>query len=226
MVGQRAKEPESARQMLINRREAILRVSAMLGGTALVGQAAMLAGCAQEEHDAAAAAEPAHAAPVTGSFTAEDIAYLDEVADTILPETDTPGAKAAGVGAFMALMVTDIYAPGDQQVFRNGMQTLDERCLEANGKDFRSATPSERLSLLEALDQEQYDHMQVRGDGEPAHWFRMMKELTLVGYFTSELGCTEALRYVETPGRFDPCAPLEAGDTVWAQHGAETSSRL
>jgi len=46
----------------------------------------------------------------------------------------------------------------------------------------------------------------------------MMKELSLLGYFTSEIGYTEAMRYLETPGRFDPCAPYEDGETIWASH--------
>ena len=53
---------------------------------------------------------------------------------------------------------------------------------------------------------------------EPAHYFRMMKELTLLGYFTSEIGCTQAMRYVESPGRFDPNAPYAPGDKSWASH--------
>jgi hypothetical protein len=52
----------------------------------------------------------------------------------------------------------------------------------------------------------------------PAHYFRMMKELALLGYFTSEIGCTKAQRYVESPGRFDPCVPYTKGEPAWAPH--------
>jgi hypothetical protein len=52
----------------------------------------------------------------------------------------------------------------------------------------------------------------------PAHYFRMMKELALLGYFTSEIGCTQAQRYIESPGRFDPCVPYTAGEPSWAGH--------
>ena len=58
------------------------------------------------------------------------------------------------------------------------------------------------------------------GTEPPAHYFRMMKELALLGYFTSEIGCKQAMRYVEAPGRFDACIPYAAGDPAWAQHGA------
>jgi hypothetical protein len=52
----------------------------------------------------------------------------------------------------------------------------------------------------------------------PAHYFRMMKELALLGYFTSEIGYTQAMRYIESPGRFDPCTPYTAGEKIWADH--------
>ncbi len=55
-------------------------------------------------------------------------------------------------------------------------------------------------------------------DTLPAHYFHMMKPLALLGYFTSEIGCTKALRYVESPGRFDPCTTWTPGDPAWASH--------
>jgi hypothetical protein len=146
-----------------------------------------------------------------GSFTAQDIAFLDEVAETILPETKTPGAKAAHVGAFMALMVTDTYEDREQAIFRDGMRSLNEA-------SFLTATPAQRLALLERLDREQKAYMDARERGAPAHYFRLMKELTLLGYFTSEIGCTQAMRYAETPGGFEPCVPYRPGETAWAAH--------
>jgi hypothetical protein len=192
---------------LIDRREAIRRVTALLGGIALVGEPHLLPGT-----------RPARAN--AWHFSADDVAFLDEVADTILPETKTPGAKAAKVGAFMAQMVADTYEERDQQVFREGMATLDEACRRMHNASFLEATAAQRLALLEQLDREQKAYMDAR-DGSadaPAHFFRMMKELTLLGYFTSEIGCTQAMRYEETPGRFDPCLPYTPGETAWASH--------
>ena len=143
---------------------------------------------------------------------------LDEIAETILPETNTPGAKAAGVGAFMTLMVSDAYYEPDQQIFRDGMTAIDAQSREASDSDFATADSDNRLSLLQALDAEQYEYMQNKAAGAPAHFFRMMKELALLGYFTSEIGYTQAMRYVETPGRYDPCVEHEPGDKAWAQH--------
>ena len=236
---------------MIDRREAIRRVTALLGGMALVGGGALMTGCRDRSEVARAT-----------TFSAEDVAFLDEVADTILPETKTPGAKAAKVGAFMALMVTDTYDPDDQQHFRDGMRKLDEESMKENKLSFMKASPQQRLALLERLDKEQKGDADGRskaakerdakkaaadsaageadkrlpdqrkenavgGDGSgaaaitkdpPKHYFRMMKELTLLGYFTSEIGYTKAMRYVESPGRFDPCLPYAPGETSWASH--------
>ena len=200
-------------QSLIDRREAVKRVSFMLGGLALVGSSSgLLAACSNQDRAAVAKAG-------TSAFTAEDIAFLDEVADTILPDTaKSPGAKAAKTGAFMAVMVTDTYTPADQQIFRDGMTALNEASKKANGgATFVAATPAQRTALLTAMDQAQFDFQKVRKD-QPQHYFRMMKELTMLGFFTSEPGMTKALRYKESPGPFQPCVPYTKGDPAWAQH--------
>jgi glucoside 3-dehydrogenase (cytochrome c) hitch-hiker subunit len=219
---------------LITRREAILRVSALLGGVALVGGSGLLTGCREKNEGG-----------TDGPFTPDDIAFLDEVAETILPQTSTPGAKAAKTGAFMALIVTDSYSARDQKVFRDGMRKLDDASRKANNVSFVQATPSQRLALLEIVDKEQKAEGDVRkaeaikktqaflaqpspvSDASaataitaapPVHYFRMMKELALLGYFTSEIGCTQAQRYVEAPGRFDPCLAYHPGEKAWAPH--------
>ena len=247
----------------IDRREAIKRVGVMLGGVALVGGTNLLTAC---EKAGTPARETAAAAP-PAPFTTQDVAYLDEIAETILPQTKTPGAKAAKTGAFMALMVTDGYSPADQRIFRDGMRAVNEATQQAHKVDFMAATPEQRLAVLTQLDREQKRHSDARdaavrakrglppvpvpaeagtagkeGDAylsdqrqentptgkstpapaitadSPAHYFRMMKELAVLGYFTSEIGCTQAQRYVESPGRFDPCVPYKPGEKAWAGH--------
>jgi len=186
----------------MDRREAIKTVSLMLGGTFAVSSG--LLGAVERAH-----ARAKHPGQQVGVFTAQDIALLDEVADTILPETKTPGAKAAHVGAFMALMVTDTYSDRDAGVFRDGLKQLS---------GFMALAPAERLARLEQLDREAKTYMDARAQGAPPHFFRLMKELTMLGYFTSEIGVTQAQRYRETPGRFDPCLPYTPGETAWAGH--------
>ncbi len=207
--------PNDNERSLMDRREALKRVSALLGGAALVGSSALWSGCAPK--DAATVAEGGAATPFT-PFTPDEIAFLDEVADTILPETSTPGAKAAKTGALMAVMVTDCYEPKDQAIFREGMTKLEEASQSANKTSFVASTPAQRLSLLEGLDQEQLAYTKSRTGDQPTHFFRMMKELSLLGYFTSEIGVTQAQRYAESPGRYDPCLPYVKGETSWAAH--------
>jgi hypothetical protein len=198
---------------MITRREAIQHVAAVLGGIALSGGDQLLAFSFDEAALAQATTKGA------GAFSAADVALLDEIAETILPETSTPGARAAKTGAFMALSVTDVYTAENQSIFRDGLRKVDEACTTAHGKSFMMATPAERLTVLQALDREQKAAMDARqSSDEPRHYFRLMKELALLGYFTSEIGVTKALRYVEAPGRFDPCAPHHPGDRSWAGH--------
>ncbi|MEO6529101.1 MAG: gluconate 2-dehydrogenase subunit 3 family protein [Gemmatimonadaceae bacterium] len=252
------KEPSQT----MDRREAIRRVSALLGGAALVGGTNLLTAC-----EKAQSPPPVKAPVAAGAFTSDEIALLDEIAETILPETKTPGAKAAKTGAFMALMVTDGYSPEEQQRFRDGMRKVDEATQQAHKVTFMAATPPQRLAVLTALDREQKHAMDARdavirakkglppvpvvadagpagkeGDAylsdqrqenaaaskanpaptitaeSPTHYFRMMKELALLGYFTSEIGTTKAQRYEETPGKWEPCIPYEPGDLAWAAH--------
>jgi hypothetical protein len=210
----------------LTRREAVQRVTLMFGGIALIGDSHVLASPIEP-----AVLDQAMAAGV-GRFTAADVALLDEIAETILPETSTPGAKAARAGAFMALMVTDAYTEQNRLVFREGLTALDAACRAAHGAGFMQATQVQRIALLEMLDRAQRTETLEREDtprsrapaaeaaldDAPRHYFRMMKELALLAYFTSEVGYTRALRYIESPGRFDPCAPHAPGDRSWAPH--------
>jgi hypothetical protein len=191
---------------LVTRREAIRRVSALLGGAALIGQSAWLA------RDAAAQKAS------RSLFTEADVVLLDEIADTILPETKTPGAKAAHVGQFIAMMVTDTYDPREQRVFLGGLETLERESRRENGGGFMASSPRQRLTLLERIDREAVEYMRQPGANDRPHYFRMIKELTLLGYFTSEIGYTQAMRYVETPGRFEPRTTYTVGDKAWAPH--------
>ncbi|MHB8817416.1 MAG: gluconate 2-dehydrogenase subunit 3 family protein, partial [Steroidobacteraceae bacterium] len=125
----------------------------------------------------------------------------------------------------------DGYSSAERMTFREGMHNLDGAMKQRNGVSFLHATPSQRLALLTTLDREQKRVMDSRKAAmdareaaaptehpAPVHYFRMMKELALLGYFTSEIGCTRALRYVESPGRFDPCIPYAPGEPAWAAH--------
>jgi Gluconate 2-dehydrogenase subunit 3 len=191
----------------MNRRDALTRVGLLLGGT-VVGAEMFLSGCknAPEQHIGAGGT----------NFSNDDIAYFDEIAETILPATDTPGAKEAKVGAFWATIVKDCYTENDQKVFLDGIKKLNDASQQKNGKSFMDSAPDQRHDLLVALDKEQKDYTATKKKEDPAHYFRMMKELTLWGYFTSEPGATKALRYVAVPGKYVGCMDYKKGDKAWA----------
>lgn len=190
----------------MNRREALSSVALLLGGT-IIGAEAFLSGCTSTDKKIGAAGL---------NFSPDDIAFLDEVGETIIPATSTPGAKEAKIGEFMKTIVNDCYEPKDQQIFLEGMKKLDDASKQKNGKSFLSSTPEQRHNLLVDLDKEQKDYTAKKKSTDPNHYFRMMKELTLWGYFSSEVGATKALRYVAVPGRYEGCIPYKKGDKAWA----------
>jgi len=187
----------------MDRRELLKMITVLTGG-AFIGGELLLTGCKNE--------------PAMGgeAFNAQDVAFLDEVADTILPPTKSPGAKEAKVGQFMTVMVNDCYTEKDQKVFHEGINKLNEASKKANGKSFLDATPEQRTTFLTALDKEAKDYQKSKKKDEPAHYFTMMKQLTLFGYFTSKEGATQALRYKAVPGKYEGCIDYKKGDKAWA----------
>jgi hypothetical protein len=201
----------------MNRREALSSVALLLGGT-IVGAEAFLSGCTNPDKKIGTAGL---------NFSVQDISFLDEVGETIIPATDTPGAKETGIGEFMHTIVRDCYNEENQQIFIDGMGKLNEACKQKNGKYFMECSPAERKSLLIDLDKEQKSYSANSNSmdpkdlihekkGNPVHYFRMMKELTIWGYFSSEAGATKALRYIAVPGKYEGCVPYVKGEKAWA----------
>lgn len=184
---------------LLSRREAIARLALVLGGT-LIGGDVWLRG------------ETVAGKTLVNDFTAADLALLDEIGETIIPATDTPGAKSIKIGAFMVMMVNDCYDNAHHAAFRAGLPAINAASKAKFGHDFMAASPAERTALLNELDAEQRKHQATKPKDAPAHYFRMMRQLTIVGYFTSETGATQALNFAEVPGRFDGNAPYKKGD--------------
>ena len=188
----------------MERRE-LLRLIALATGTAFIGGDLFLSGCKN--------------APALGgaTFSEEDITFLDEVAETIIPKTTTPGAKDAAVGTFMTVMVNDCYDKKDQQIFHEGIKKLDDACQKAHNTGFMKATPEQRTSLLTTLDKEAKEQAKSKGKDDPNHYFTMMKQLTLFGFFTSKPGATQVLRHEAVPGRYDGALAYKKGDRAWAE---------
>ncbi|WP_215223920.1 gluconate 2-dehydrogenase subunit 3 family protein [Echinicola shivajiensis] len=188
----------------MNRRDALTKVALIMGGT-VVGANLFLTGCSREASKT-----------VESLFSPEIIDFLGDISDTILPPTSSPGAKEAGVGEFIPVMVRDCYSQIDQQIIVEGIGKLENSAKSKYNRIFQELTKAERTELLTIIDKESIDHQQKKGVEEPRHYFYLIKQITLLGYFTSELGTTKALRYVAIPGKYIGDYPYKEGDKAWA----------
>ena len=184
---------------LMNRRDALKSVVLLMGGT-VIGSTALLTGCAPDSQLKEL------------TFSAEDLAFLDEIGETIIPTTDTPGAKATKIGEFMQMMVKECYDADQQTTFISGLTTIRTDFKGEKSLEFMEATPEDRLAFLNALHQKYV----ASGEEKKPQIIHMLRDLTVLGYYSSEIGATQALRFVETPGRFDPCIDYKKGDKAWA----------
>jgi hypothetical protein len=187
----------------MNRRELLKMVAAATGGVVIGGEF-FLAGCKNPD---AGVGESA-------TFGESDIAFLDEVAETIFPKTSTPGAKDAKVGQYMSVMVTDCYEAKDQQAFRDGMKKINEACDKMHKHGFMKASPEQRKELLVSLDKERAEYQKTKKKEDPNHYFQAFKQLTIMGYFTSKEGREGATNYQPVPGKYQGDIPYKKGDKV------------
>ncbi|GAB3707972.1 gluconate 2-dehydrogenase subunit 3 family protein [Spirosoma flavus] len=211
----------------MNRRDALMRVAALAGATITLPALA-------DTLEASAARRALTGKPVF--FTPDQDATVAELAETIIPTTKTPGAKAAKVNEIIDVILKDCYKPDDQQRFVEGLAQTNKLSQDAYGKAFVQLDPTQRIEIvkkLEADDKEQKAKMKAAKDVAKVSnsqadlqmpdakkvytpFYSILKDLTLTGYFTSEIGATQALEYVAVPGRYDGCVPLKAGQKAWA----------
>jgi hypothetical protein len=202
----------------MNRRD-LLKQIALLTGGAVVGAEVFLSGCGTGPKTEA-------------GFTNKVIALLDEVGETIIPATATPGAKAAQVGEFMKIWVTDCYTQQEQDTFFAGLPKLDEACIKMHSKPFIDCDAKQRHDFLVSLEKEAKEFNTKKDETEkplreaalkegkefvaaPPHYYTMMKQMTLHGFFTSKTGVTETLRHIQVPGKYDGALPYKKGDKAW-----------
>lgn len=160
-----------------------------------------------------------YTAKIRTGLTTNDIPLLDEIAETIIPSTGgTPGAKTTKIGTYMMLMVTDCFKPEDQQIFVDGLNVLDDRCAAEYNYSFIDLKATQKLELLEQVQLEAIAFgIEQEGIEKPMpHYFDMFKSLTISGYFTSEIGASQARNYLPVPGKFEACIPYHEGDRPWA----------
>ncbi len=190
--------------MHLTRRDLLQNVAILLGGSIVGGSVFSISGCQSTDK------------AVNALFSESQLAFMNEIADTILPTTSSPGAKTANVGKFMSVMVLDCYEVANQKIFMDGLKKIDELSEKKFNSSFVKATASQRTELLKTLDAEQSAYQASKTKEAPSHYFRMMKELTVLGYFSSKEGATQALRYLPVPGKYDGAYPYKKGDKAWA----------
>jgi hypothetical protein len=196
--------------MTLDRRQA-LRTLAFggIGAVAAPAWAEALAGIAHSHADhahtaVAAAAEAAPWAPkVFDAHQNETVVVLSEL---IIPQTDTPGAKAAKVNEFVDLVLDDA-SESDRKQFLKGLAWMDARSQELFGTDFVSAAPEQQTALLTILASPKNKAFE---DQVGIDFFNAIKGLTITGYYTSEVGMKQELGddgqlfFLEYPGCTHP----------------------
>jgi hypothetical protein len=190
----------------ITRREAVRRLTVLLGGAASASTiTALLSGCE---------ASPPPADWTPAALSNGQIDLLRVVVDRIIPRTDTPGASDVGVPAFIDLMLDRWAGADERERFLTGLDGLDRLMREEQGSTFLAADADTQAALLTRLDA---DAVAARGeDVDPLPFFARLKEWTLVGYYTSQAGATEELRWLATPGRYEGDLPLQEVERTWA----------
>lgn len=150
-------------------------------------------------------------------LTENDIPLLDEIGETIIPETiSSPGAKATMIGAFMVSMVNDCFNAMQKNIFIQGLNTFDEYCQQKYKNAFIKLDSFQKNEFLIQLDTELKQNIKLGKTPTGEHYLNMLKQLTIKGYFTSEIGAKKALRYDVVPGKYEGCIEYKKGDKPWA----------
>ncbi len=147
-------------------------------------------------------------------FAADKEKLAAEIADTIIPPTGTPGAKEAGVGPLIILLLNDCYSAKDQKIMNDGFDMVETMSNDMYKKSFVDLSLADRTEVLKKVEANAIADKKAGVKG-PNFW-PMIKELSMMGYFTSEAGATKALEYVPVPGAYHGCIDLKPGQKAWA----------
>jgi len=185
---------------LITRRKAIQGAASLVGGTIAAAQLGIFM-----SRPAIAAAE--NSAPLF--FDQDQFLLVERIIDVMIPETDTPGAHAAGVHHFIDQMLAEWASPERQARYVQGLHDLDLHLRGAGGEKFVSSSPARQLELLSAVDKEAF------ADGARDTFFPELKKLVLFGYYSSEAGATVELQYEPMTADYKACVPIEDIGRAW-----------
>ena len=197
----------------MNRRDAIKKAALMFGGSLLMP-------------DVLKAWTHPMIENLNFRLTPAQDALIAEIAETIVPTTDTPGAKAAGVPNFIKKMLADCYRQPFADYFMKELDAVEADTKAKFNKSFVDASVEQRTEILKMYEQKaKKEAAKFREEAQswgqstlPSErpFFAVMKDLTVTGYFTSEIGCTQALRYEAVPGKYIGDYPYKKGDKAWA----------
>ena len=199
----------------MNRREVIQRTALALGyAISTPALLAVLKGCK--------ASPNLSYTPVF--FNKEQALLVSTLAEIIIPRTTTPGAIDAGVPAFIDLLLKEVYIAAEQEKFLNGLIGFDEECEKTYGNKFNDCSTEEQMAFFKKNHDEA---IAKAGTGGTTGWWNAgkeeekpfilkVKELTLLGFFTSEPGATQVLQYKQVPGPYQGCVPLAQVGKAWA----------
>ena len=216
----------------MERRDLLKMIAALTGGV-VIGSEVFLTGCKPADKKTTRDASP------------ETVAFLNEVGETVLPQTKTPGAKAANVGAFMVTYVNDCYEEKDQNVFWEGIDKINDACKKMHDHGFMHATPQQRTEVITAIDKEAKDNQKKKGEFDkeqsaeaerakaqgvkdfvkkemPVHYFTLMKQLIILGFFTSKEGMQQAMNFLPVPGKWEACIDYKKGDKLFVNLDGNT----
>jgi len=205
----------------MNRREALKQVAFLMGGAV---SAYSILGI-----EKGYCADASRSAPARSSvFNDSQVQLVTRVADIIIPRTDTPGASDVGVPGFIDLMLGGVYPKSDRDRYLTGLAEFEAAARSEGQPGFTSLKPTQQVELVKKFHDAAVADERRRPRGEDDHpqrpFILMTKELTLLGFFTSQVGATQVLQYAAVPGSFHACIPLaQAGNgKSWAvQPGVE-----
>lgn len=151
-------------------------------------------------------------------FDAEARSCVSAIAELIIPTTDTPGAVAAGVPNFIELMVADWYTDQERRIFFAGLAEVNNTSKQRNGSSFVSSSRQQQVQVLQHMEQQAAATNEERSkrNEEAALFFNKIRELTVIGYFTSEIGAKQALAYNPMPMHYDGEYPLSKVGKQWS----------
>lgn len=145
----------------------------------------------------------------------DQINLISSIAESILPKTDTPGAIDLHVPEFIDLMLKDNYSPSDQKTFKEGLVSFKQNALAKFSNTFEICNQEEKTKLLKEEETKSFEHY---SNSHKKTFYLILKELTILGYYTSEYVMTNMLDYHPVPGRYEGCIPITENDRLYVDN--------